>query len=232
MAHRRLWSFQKGVLWVLDFSAPDRAGISFAEPILPRIGARFEETDESNAEAMAQAMGLSNPGQIMRRWSLNRRSFAARVEGGIAAYGWVSRGAECVGEMGRQIYLKPDEAYVWDCYTLPAYRRRRLYSALLSHMNTTLADEGIRRIWIGSNLENRPSLRGFVNVGYRPAAQMTHFRIGDLNCLWVSNYRDSPAYFTAAAREAFSVETDRNVGPLVIGWVKPEKLSACSELED
>lgn len=232
MARRARWSFQKGVLWILEFPESARAGISLAEPILPRIRASFEETDQTDAEALAQAMGLSNPGQIIRRWSLNRRSFVARVEGSIAAYGWVSWDAECVGEMGRQISLKPDEAYVWDCFTLPPYRRNRLYSGLLSHMNTTLADEGFRRIWIGSNLENRPSLRGFDNAGYQPAAQMTHFRIGDLNCLWVGDYRDSPAHFTAAAREAFSMETDRNVGPLLIGRAKPENLPACNELVD
>jgi ribosomal protein S18 acetylase RimI-like enzyme len=134
--------------------------------------------------------------------------------------------------MGRQIHLQPDEAYVWDCVTLPAYRRQRLFTALLSHINNTLVEDGYRRIWIGSNLENQPSIRGFASAGYQPAALITHFRITSLDFLWVRGFREARAQLTAAARDAFSMETDWKAGSLVFGRVIPAALSACIELED
>lgn len=231
MAENYRWAYQKGVLWALELSLMEGGEKAFSQIVTSRIEAVFEEIHEFDASTMATDIGLSNSETIIRRLSKNRRCFIAKVKGTIAAYGWVSTGAECVGEMGRQIRLRPNEAYVWDCLTLPAYRRQRLYSALLGFINITLANEGFRRIWIGSNLENQPSLRGFDNAGFRPAALITHFRLNTLNCLWVRQYGEAPTQLTTAAREAFSMESDWNIGPLVFGRVKPVDLFACRELE-
>jgi ribosomal protein S18 acetylase RimI-like enzyme len=200
--------------------------------IVPRIAATFEESFDSDAESIAATMGISNPKQVIRRLSLNRRCFVAKADGEIIAYGWASAERECVGEMGRQINLRPDEAYVWDCVTLPAFRRQRLYSALLSYIKSALVDDGYRRIWIGSNLENVPSIRGFAIAGYRPAAIITHLRIASLDFLWVSAAREAGPQLATAARDAFSMESDRKFGSLVFGRVKPADLLACIELDD
>ena len=181
---------------------------------------------------MAAAMGLKNPRQVMRRLARSRRCFAAKVEGNIVAYGWVSTGRECIGEMGRQIHLQADEAYVWDCLTLPAYRRLGLYTALLIYINDTLVEDGYRRIWIGSNLDNRPSIRGFANAGYQPAVAITHLRLTSLNFYWLSRAYAARRLLAAAARDALSLESDRIAGPLVVGRARPADLSACVELED
>lgn len=232
MAENSTWAYQKGVLWALELSTTGEGEMVLPESIAPRISATFVEAFEPDAESLAAAMSLSNPELIIRRFSLNRRCFVAKVEGTITAYGWVSTGAECVGEMEREIQLQPGEAYVWDCFTLPEYRRQRLYSALLSHINTTLAGEGYRRIWIGSNLENRPSLHGFANAGYQPVIHITYLRVRSLGCLWVSRKLDAPKHLVTIAQDAFSLETDRKLGPLVFGRVDPASLSACNELED
>jgi ribosomal protein S18 acetylase RimI-like enzyme len=232
LAEKPPWVYQKGVLWALELPKAIGGEVFRSKSVAPRIAATFEEAYTPDAESMAKAMDLSNPEQIIRRLSPKRRCFVAKVVGVIAAYGWVSIRTECVGEMERQIRLQPDEAYVWDCATLPAYRRQRLYSALLSHINNTLAKEGFRRIWIGSNLENRPSLKGFDNAGYQPAALITRFRIFDLNCLWVRSFRQAPKHLTRAAQDVFSMKSDRKLGPLVFGRLKPSDLSACIELED
>ncbi len=232
MADNSTWAFQKGVFWVLKLSSAEGEAIALTRSVTPKITSTFEELFESDAYSIASAMGQSSPEQIMRRMSLNRRCFAAKVGRDIIAYGWVSTGRECVGEMGRQIHLQSDEAYVWDCVTLPAYRRQRLFTALLTHINSTLVEDGFRRIWIGSNLENQPSIRGFASAGYQPAALITHFRITSLDFLWVSGFRGARTQLTAAARDAFSMETDRKLGALVFGRMNPAALSACIELED
>ena len=203
--------------------------MALPRPVQPRITVSFEEIFLDDVDAAAKNMGYDSSEQLRRRLSLGRRFFVAKSEEAIVAYGWISTEAECIGEMEREIRLQPGEAYIWDCFTYPEYRRQRLYSALLSHINTTLAGEGCRRIWIGSNLENRPSLRGFANAGYRPVSQITYLRLGTLCCLWFSSSPGAPNHLTTIARDAFSLETDRYVGPLVFGWMDSANHIACLE---
>lgn len=225
-----LWAYQKGVLWVLDISATQENEKALPKQVEPRIPVMFEEIPLNDALGSAADLGFANVEQLRRRFSPRRRCFVARFEGEIAAYGWVSTGAECVGEMEREIQLQLGEAYVWDCFTWPDYRRQRLYSSLLSYINTKLADEGYRRVWIGSNLENRPSLKGFANAGYRPVVHITYLRLGGLSSLWVSRQDEVPLQLASRAREAFSLETERIIGPLVLGWTNPANLQTCLEL--
>jgi GNAT superfamily N-acetyltransferase len=230
MAVNGLWTYQQGVLWALDLSSPEGGEAVHPELVKPRIPASFEEIPLNSAVESASDLGFSSLEQLRRRYSHGRRCFVARIGEEIAAYGWVSTGAECIGEMEREIRLQPGEAYVWDCFTWPDHRRQGLYSALLSHINMTLAGEGYRRIWIGSDLENRPSLKGFANAGYRPVIQITYLRLGGLSFLWVSRQDDVPEQLATDARDAFSLETERKMGPLVFGWANQANLTTCLEL--
>lgn len=230
MGLNSLWAYQQGVLWVLDLSSPQGSEPAIPKLVKPRIPVSFEEIPLNDALGNAADLGFTDIEQLRRRFSPRRRCFVARFEGEIAAYGWVSTCAECVGEMEREIGLQSDEVYVWDCFTWPDYRRQRLFSSLLSYINTKLADEGYRRIWIGSNLENQPSLKGFANSGYRPVVHITYLRLGGLNFLWVSRQDDVPRHLATDARDAFSLDTERKMGPLVFGWTNPANLQTCLEL--
>ncbi len=223
------WVTQQGVLWVLELATGDAKTLPAA--VKPGIAAVFEELHVDDTGSLAAVLGQPDDGQIVRRMVYGRRCFVARVNGEIAAYGWVSSGRECVGEMGREIRLSPGEGYVWDCVTLPDYRKQGLYTALLGHINGILYGEGYSRIWIGSNLENRPSIKGFKGAGYRPAVKIGRLGLGSLNFLWVSPLEDAGKALTTAARDAFSLETDWKAGALVFGRVNGARLPACLELQ-
>src|SRR5206468_630512 len=68
----------------------------------------------------------------------------------IVSYGWLSAGREWVGELA--LYLEPalGEAYVWNCFTLEAHRRRGHYRRVLEGIVSVARSEGLRRLWIGS----------------------------------------------------------------------------------
>ena len=83
-----------------------------------------------------------------------------------AAYGWVSRGTKHIGELERSLQMQPEEAYISDCSTLPPYRRQGLYSALLGRIATALGGQGIRRVWVGTSIHNRPSVRDSPLLGF------------------------------------------------------------------
>ena len=197
------WAFERGTLWAVELDG------EMTSLVLPRVAAVFGEVQRERAEALAAAMDLSDPDPVLRRFATGRRCFAAWVADRIAAYGWVTQGVECIGELERKIHMSPGEAYIWDCVTLPPYRRQRLYSALLSHILVALRREGAQRAWIGSSLGNRPSIRGFANAGFQPVITLLHARLFNLRCVWMIGYRAAPGPLVVAARRALTTEYER-----------------------
>jgi ribosomal protein S18 acetylase RimI-like enzyme len=168
--------------------------------------------------------------EVEERLERGTRCFTASIDGELAAYGWVTPGSEWIGELERQIGLGPDEAYIWDCVTLPAYRRRGLYSGLLRLMVATLTQEGFRRIWIGAALSNRPSIRGFVNSGFRPALRVVYLRVGSISCLYHRRFRGAPQPIAEDAVRVLAAPEERRWGPLLVRRLCSSRLESCSKV--
>jgi ribosomal protein S18 acetylase RimI-like enzyme len=162
-------------------------------------------------------LACAGPAEAARRFAGARRCFAAWDGERIAAYGWVSQGHECVGELERAFRMLPSEAYIWDCATLVEYRGRRLYSALLVHMLRELRDDGIGRVWIGASLDNRASIKGFMNAGFQPAITLAYARLLAVRGGWISGCAGAPAALVAAARRLIVADDERMLGPLMVG---------------
>ncbi len=96
------------------------------------------------------------------------KCYIGNIEQEIATYGWVSFDDEHIGELDLTIRVPANEAYIWDCATLPAYRGLRLYPALLAFILNELSAEGIARVWIGADEDNVASQKGMALAGFRP----------------------------------------------------------------
>jgi ribosomal protein S18 acetylase RimI-like enzyme len=147
--------------------------------------------------------------EILLRFETGRRCYAAWVEGQLAAYGWVSFDEEFIGELSLCLRLLPGEAYIWDCATLPAFRRRRLYSALLVHILGVLQAEPLCRVWIGADLDNEASQRGIARAGFRAVADLVMARASARRLVWVQGRTGVPAGLIAEARRAFLDDRDQ-----------------------
>lgn len=202
---RRDGQYERGSFWAVE---PAAAG---AGP------GGVEEAGSGDAAELAAAMGLHDPAEVRRRLARGARAFVARVEGRVAAYGWVSVGAECIGELEREISLPPGEAYVWNCATLPEFRRRGLYTAILRHAVAVLGREGCRRIWIGAALSNHPSVRGFVAAGFRPVLRIVYVRLGAVSCLVTAPFRGAPPELVEGIRRVVAAPGESRRGPLFVG---------------
>ena len=150
-----------GTFWVLELDRP------LPPAIVPRIPATFMRIGPE--EELVQAMGLDDPAIMLQRFATGRHCYAARVDGKLAAYGWVTFDEEAIGELGLRFRLKAGEAYIWDCATLPAYRGQLLYPALLSYIVSELDAAGLRRVWIGADMDNLVSQKGMALAGFQPA---------------------------------------------------------------
>jgi GNAT superfamily N-acetyltransferase len=103
------------------------------------------------------------------RLSRGCRAFVGYAAGEVVAFGWLSSGAEWIGELGVEIRPPAGEAYVWNCFTLPAHRHRGYFRALLGQMVAITRDEGTSRLWIGAvdgGAESAVTGTGFLPVLY------------------------------------------------------------------
>ena len=205
------WTLERGTLWAID--AEDR----LPPPCSARVQAEFAEVRGNELDELASAMSLPNLALIQQRLQGKRRCFSLRTAGQLAAYGWVTRGAECVGELERQFHLHSDEAYIWDCGTVPAWRGQRCYSALLSQLIRELYSEDVQRIWIGASLHNHASTRGFANAGFSRVVDLTYCRIYHLTLMWLHRAPARRPLVAAAYRILLNAH-ERRLGSLVLGY--------------
>lgn len=212
-----MWAFERGELWGITLNdLPLR--------VEPRLPVKFQEATLEFAPALTAAMGMNDASQVRERLTTGRRCMVALLESSadntneIAAYGWISVQPEYIGEQEREIKLQANEAYIWDCATLPKFRGQRLYSALLSQTLVALAEQSVRRVWIGSSLDNQSSLRGFANAGFQAAITLTYARLWRLHCLWIETPRGAPRELTEAARRELVAPDEHAWLSLAWGW--------------
>ncbi len=227
-AEQRGWTFERGTLWAIEMAPAES---SLQSQVSPRLKTSFTDARRESAPELATAMGLPDSAVVKQRFAAGSRCFVGRVDERIATYGWVSWKIECVGELERSIRLQAEEAYIWDCATLPQFRRQRLYSALLVHMAAVLQSESITRVWIGSSLGNRPSLLGFRLAGFQPAIRLYHLRLLRLRLSWWRRYQSADRALAAAARHALQSDNTRAFGPLSLNFAASQSGTACASIE-
>jgi hypothetical protein len=191
-----------GVIWALNLDEPTCV-------ITPPITATFRPAGLESVPVLAEAMGPDASVEILKRFETGRRCYAAWAGDKLAAYGWVSFNEEHIGELNLHLTLLPGEAYIWDCVTLPAFRRNYLYSALLVYILGELSSENLCRVWIGADFDNIASQRGIARAGFRQVADLVVAQVLALRSIWVQAYPDVPESLVAEARRAFLNNRDK-----------------------
>ena len=206
------WAVEYGTFWALE---PSRS----LPPILPaQVDVDFEEVGPHDTLALADAMNLPTQEIVHQRLKSGRRCFCSKAANKIVTYGWVTFGIEHVGELERDFHLNDDEAYVWDCSTIPSWRKKGCYSTLLSHILYKLHEEKVPRIWIGASRQNRPSIQGIANAGFQWVLDLTYRRFYRFTLLW---FQDAPGAIPSLLTAAYRIllnNHEKRIGNLVIGY--------------
>ncbi len=191
-----------GTIWSLDLAEE----VPF---VFPQVYADFERLGPKAVRELAVVMDGASEAEILSRLEGGKRCYAVRVKGKLAAYGWVSFDEEFVGELRLRLRLKPGEAYIWDCATVPEFRRQRLYSALLSYILSDLRFGQFKRAWIGANLDNEPSQRGIARAGFQHVANLAVERVLGMRMVWVEGWPGVPEDLVEEARRVFLGDRDK-----------------------
>ena len=115
--------------------------------------------------------------------------FAVWIDDDLGGYGWLSRGAEWIGELQLEIKPREREAYIWNCVTIPEHRRRGVFRSLVIGMTSAAMRLGARRVWIGS--VDVPAERALAPIGFRPALHFDVATLAGLHLMRVSRSRDA-----------------------------------------
>ena len=177
--------------------------------IQPLVNATFRRSGPETLPNLQTVMGQDTDAELLKRFEAGRRCYTAWVEDQLVCYGWVSFGEEHIGELNLRIKLLPGEVYIWDCGTIPAFRKQRLYSALLSYILSELRTEGLCRAWIGADMENLPSQQGIARAGFHHVADLVIERVLAMRQVWVQGRSGIPDQIVAEARRAFLSDRDK-----------------------
>ena len=189
-----------GTIWMLNLDEPVPAIQPLITTTFRRLGA--ETLPELPMEPVTY-------GEWRKRFETGRRCYAGWVEDHLACYGWVSFEEEHIGELNLRVRLLTGELYIWDCATVPAFRQKRLYSALLSYIIGELRTEGLCRAWIGADADNLPSQQGMARAGFHHVADLFIERVPAMRQVWVQGRPDMPDNIVAEARRAFLNDQDQ-----------------------
>ncbi len=191
-----------GTIWGLNLDEP-------TPEVEPGVAATFCQIGPESAPALAAAMGPGSLAEIHRRFESGRQCYAAWVGKALVSYGWVSLDEELVGELSLRLRLLLGEAYIWDCATLPAFRRQGLYSALLAYTLKELRAQPLCRVWIGANLDNLASQRGIARAGFHRVADLMVERVLPVRLVWAQGSPGVPDSWVAEVRRAFLGNRDQ-----------------------
>jgi GNAT superfamily N-acetyltransferase len=136
------------------------------------VGLRLaiSEATEDPATEIASIMRIDRE-LVAARMARGCRCFVARLSGEVVAFGWLATRTEWIGEVELEITPGGDAAYIWNCATHPAHRRKGFFRALVTGIAAQARREGLQRVWIGTL--DIPAAKGVADVGFVPAIRFT-----------------------------------------------------------
>ena len=124
-----------------------------------------------NWDELAEINRLTHA-EVMSRRINGHRPYVARMNGMPVAYGWLATSKISIGELDIHVELPPDDRYLWDFATLPAWQGRGLYSRLLQSI-LEQEFQNAKRFWIIHAPENLPSGAGMSKAGFEYVGQLS-----------------------------------------------------------
>jgi RimJ/RimL family protein N-acetyltransferase len=119
---------------------------------------------------------LSRHAEFRDQFGLDQ-CYLGLVDDELAHVAWIYYPHEQHLQPTRFRRLAAGEACIANCVTLPAFRGRGVYPALLQALLTRLRDEGYLRCYMYVEVENLASQRGVGKAGFRPVGRSWRVRL-------------------------------------------------------
>ena len=146
-------------------------------------GLLFREANKGDAEAYARDIGTDSVATFTARLSDDVRCFVVEENGKLLHSSWLTTTAAWAREIARFLTPPAGDAYVYESFTRADARGRGIYPLALAGMLSAMADEGIRRLWVGVEASNLASRRAMEKANFTEGFKVEFGR--RLGRLWV-----------------------------------------------
>jgi GNAT superfamily N-acetyltransferase len=116
--------------------------------------------------------------EVRRRLAAGQWCFANWLDRQIIGAAWMTGGRAHLAYLDRDLDLVPDEVYIYDGYTSPAFRGSRASPLRTARAIRHASGLGYRRVLATFLPENRPALPLWNRVGYRPIGMVGYVKLG------------------------------------------------------
>lgn len=132
-------------------------------------------------------------GEAHARLRAGQTCAVVRAGGAVVGYCWSTTAPASVEEVRCRVVPAADEVYLYDAYTAPAWRGRRLFPAMLAALLDAARAQGRRRALIFVLASNRASRRAIERAGFRRFLAVTRVEVLGVGRLWVRGPRAARA---------------------------------------
>lgn len=132
------------------------------------IEVTISELKWSEADEYAAFLPGVTAAEVRSRLEQGHRCFIARHEGIAANAVWAATGSARIRYLDCEIQLAPDEVYIYESYTAPAFRRRHIAGARAAAMLQYFRGSSFTRMLAAVMPENAGGIGAALKAGYRP----------------------------------------------------------------
>jgi RimJ/RimL family protein N-acetyltransferase len=166
--------------------AADPSDIAPPEPV---AGVRFDKlSDEQLLSLEGQDIELSRQARRLRHDGFNGAYGVFRDEC-LAHIAWLIEADHDRCQEVRTLKLRPGEAEITHCFTLPEFRRQGLYSFAIRNLCQVAGRRGVRRVYMITSVTNVISQRGIERAGLRGHGAVIRLMVPLLSGVPLLTYR-------------------------------------------
>jgi hypothetical protein len=165
-------------------------------PVVPGISGRLATPGEI-CRVREGCDPARSPEELRARFARGEQCWVADACGGIVAAAWVARSGR-VAELGLDLRLRPDEAYLYDAYARPEWRGTGAFRTLRGALLQWLVGDGVRRLHFCVRGDDREALRRAGGWAHATGA-VWHVRRGHARCRLLDPW--SPSFPTLVGGE-------------------------------
>ncbi|MGH2791632.1 MAG: hypothetical protein ACRDJ0_11735 [Actinomycetota bacterium] len=145
-------------------------------PSPPANDLRFQDATAADGARYARDIGTDSAFTFAARLSDDTHCFLVSSGEKILHATWVTTRAAWTRELHGYFVVPPGDCYVYESFTRGDARGMGVYPFALKSICVWASAEELRRVWVGVEATNGPSLRAVGKAGFEPESSITFRR--------------------------------------------------------
>jgi GNAT superfamily N-acetyltransferase len=133
--------------------------------IKPEIEVHSCMANQRDIPKLVHVTGLASKA-VEQKFKNGELCFVAKKEEEIIHYSWICFGSIYINEIEKEERFSDSTPIIYNVFTLPQYRGKKIYPYILSQEFKYLAQEGHSYVYIYTSANNKASIRGIKRAGF------------------------------------------------------------------